>query len=214
MPRVMPPFDAYMMQEAQVALGLAKAGEIARTGSTVGSPPWKEWRVSRLEALYELAYLRVFIAWETFLEISFYRYLCGHSSLKYGQATPVSGSYYPNVATAESAVLGTNTYLLWHNPGVVIARCQHHITTGRHETVCAANQAKLRQFGCIRHRIAHGQDDAKHKFDAVTRLLVGHSYPGSRPGRFLRDWVHGSTPPVRWLEAIIADFGLLAGQIV
>jgi hypothetical protein len=101
----MPRFDRELFAQAQSAIAIVRAGELARTSG--GPVVRKEWSINRLEALYELAYLRTFAAWEVYLEGVFYRSLCGYASAA-GQETLVTGSYYPSVAAAQAAVLGTS----------------------------------------------------------------------------------------------------------
>src|SRR5437867_174062 len=121
MPRHMPRFDLGLLAQAQLAIGIARAGEIVR--ATAGLVGRTQWTISRLEALYELAYLRVFAAWETCLESLLCRSLCGYASSA-GQETlvpgvlpaGVAGPYFPTLAAAEKFVLGTAPFKLWHNP--------------------------------------------------------------------------------------------------
>jgi hypothetical protein len=213
----MPRFDLVLSSQANAAIAIVRAGEIAHASG--GPTIRKEWSVGNLEALHELAYLRAFAAWEAFLEAVFYRFLCGYTSTA-GQETLVSGNYYPSLTAAEVAVLGPKkTYLLWHSPRVVIARCQQYIRSGkgfpaRQETVLASHVARLDSFAATRHRIVHDQADARRKFDAATLHIAGRTYPASRPGRFLRDWDHSTLPPKRWLDVAIDELAALAGQIV
>lgn len=213
MPRPMPRFDQDLIKEGRTALGLARAGEIVRAHFGSGSVAWREWPVARLEALYELAFLRIFIAWEEFLEASFYRYMCGYASARHGQAMPI-GVFHPTLLSAEAAVLGGQPYKSWYKPSTVVARSQVHMSNGRHEIVINSSLGRLGDFAAIRHRIAHHQSDARAKFDSATLALAGRTYPASRPGRFLRDWHPRSSPPTRWLETIIGDLVGLATQIV
>src|SRR5579883_618417 len=203
MPRRMPRFDHTLSHHAQIAIGLVRAGEVMRaSGGDVGR---SQWTVSRLEALHELAYLRVFSAWEICLEAVFYRSLCGYAS-QAGQEILHVGAYHRNLAAAETAVLGGSSYLLWHNPVKVIHRCRQHIVSGvpgcpgLQESIISSNQARLECFARIRHRVAHDQDNAKQNFDTSTLLIAGRTYLGSRPGKFLRDRDNSTAPPRKWLE--------------
>jgi len=78
MPRLLPPLGVRFAGDVDRALAIAQAGETIRAVAEKGSVAWKELGRGRLEALYEMAYLRLFIAWELFLEESFLRYLCGY----------------------------------------------------------------------------------------------------------------------------------------
>jgi hypothetical protein len=217
MPRRMPHFDRALSNQAQSAIGIVRAGEIAHVSG--GAAIRREWNVIRLEALYELAYLRVFAAWEAYLEAIFYRSLCGYASAA-GQETLVRGSYYSNLAAAESAVLHGQSYVLWHNPQKVIDRCRKFIASGLpgcpsiQETTISSNLTPLVNFAATRHRIVHDQVDAKRKFDTATLQIAGRTYPSSRPGRFLRDWDTSSLPRRRWLDITVTQLISLVSQIV
>lgn len=211
MPRQIPRFDTRLLRQSQLAIGIVKAGEIVRS---LGTPTLRhEWKMPRLEALYELAFLRVFVAWEMCLEDVFYRTLCGYASSA-GQDTLVAGTYYPSLAAAKIAVQGSWPFLLWSNPAKVIPRCQTHITSGRQEAAIASHQARLTHFASVRHRIVHGQEHAKQNFDNATLAISGRTYPASRPGKFLRDSPVSVYPKQTYLEIIFSELYGLAGQIV
>jgi hypothetical protein len=189
------------------AFELAEAGEIAALSSASA-----EWPSLRIEQLYELAFLRIFIEWEVFLEQTFVRYLCGYRSI-HGQYTPTSGRYCSSISTAEALIFGSNGFALWHNPNRIVSRSQQHLTSCTHEVVISSNISRLENFSAVRHRLAHGQGDAKKKFDIATMALCGRRYPSGRPGRFLRDWDRSVTPNRRWLEAMGLELVGLARQI-
>ena len=215
----MPRFDTALLGQAQTAISIVGAGERAHLSSD--SVIRREWRIDRLEALYELAYLRIFAAWETYLEAIFYRSLCGYASVA-GQEVLLRGSHYRTVANAEAAILGTRrSYILWHNPQQVIDRCRGNIKSTAagggpcvQESVITANFTRLGYFAATRHRIVHNQYDAKLKFDAATQYFAGRTYQASRPGKFLRDYDSTKTPPTRWLEGIVTELGALLRQMV
>lgn len=182
----MPPLaDAFGTAVAR-AISLAEAGEASRviiSATTAKQPLYP----ARLELLYEMAFLRVFIEWETFLEQTFIRYLCGYEAAA-GQQPIRSGTYYRTLAAAEAAVLGHHSYKLWHNPAIVISRAQSFFITSLHELVLASSQTRLEWYAAIRHRIAHAQAHARRQFDSATIRLNATRYQGGRPGKFLRDW--------------------------
>lgn len=217
MPRCMPRFDRSLSDQAQLAIGIVRAGEIAHVSG--GTTIRKEWSVNRLEALYELAYLRVFATWEMCIEAVFYRSLCGYASAA-GQETLVSGRYFSSIAAAEAAVLAGRSYVLWHNPQHVIDRCRTFIKSGApgcpslQENIISSNITHLLHLSYTRHRIVHEQADAKRKFDTATVQITGRVYPASRPGKFLRDWNTSTVPRRRWLEVAIAELTALTSQIV
>jgi hypothetical protein len=208
MPRRMPPYTAAFQRQLDSLLKLAEAGELAAQSSVRS-----DWYATRVESLYELAFLRIFIEWELLLEQSFLRYLCGYVS-SHGTFSATAGAHCRSLAVAEGLIFGPNGFATWHNPARVVSRAHGYLILCPHETVIQASRTRVEQFSWVRHRIAHGQGDAKRKFDQATMALTGRRYPGARPGRFLRDWDRRLVPAKRWIEVIGAELVGLAGQIV
>jgi hypothetical protein len=213
-PRALPPLAADLSAEVIAALRLADAGEIALAESPRASKTSKAWHFTRIELLYELAFLKVFIGWETFLEQTFVRFLCGYTSSNGLEPLVAKQSYQGSLAAAATTVLGGQQYVLWHNPTRVVQRCAKFFAAGRIETVVNSNFSRLEWMGSVRHQIAHGNADTGMKFDVATMQLIGKRYPGSRAGRFLRDIDVNSTPPTRWLTVLSNEIEALGQQIV
>jgi hypothetical protein len=216
MARRMPRFDNALLDNALTAVSIVGAGELSRLSG--GPSIRREWSTTRLEALYELAYLRVFAAWESYLEAIFYRSLCGYASAA-GQEQLIRGAYFSSLAAAEADVLGGNAFALWHKPQRVIDRCKKYIRSGAgcpcaQEVALTSNLTRLEHLAFTRHRIVHDQRDAKNKFDAATLHIAGRTYRGSRPGEFLRDYDTTTTPPRRWLEVAVTELSSLMTQMV
>jgi hypothetical protein len=212
MPRTMPPLGVRFSREVNRALSLARAGELVRATSPSGSVAVREFSQSRLEALYEMAYLRVFMLWETFLEQSFLRYICGFAASAGPQS--LTGGTRRTLFDAEQAVLRGHDYVSWANPGSVEARCRHFIKYGLHEQIVSSNRSRLEWFASVRHRVAHPSAYAKGQFDTATMGLAGRRYRGSSPGRFLRDRTPGLPHRERWIREIGDELTSLARQIV
>ncbi len=208
----MPPLSSEFAKQVDRALSLAQAGETIRAASPKGSVAWDELRPARLEALYEMAYLRVFVEWEVFLEESFVRYLSG-----YATSTGPAQLLNPPCRTlndSRTAMLGGRDFVTWANPVAVERLCRSFINNGAHELVVRSNRNRLTWFASVRHRVAHGSAHAKREFDIATMGLAGRRYRGSSPGSFLRDWTPGVSPPERWLQSIGTEFKNLAFQII
>lgn len=209
----MPSLQLRFAAKADDAVLLANAGEIVRSSSNPNSPAHREMSISRLEFLYEIAFLQIFNQWEVFLEQSFLRYLCGYTSAL-GQQVVVAGVYERSLATAETAVLAGRDYLLWANTTTVTNRCRAFFVNGVHEQLFTSTRVRLDYFASIRNRIAHSQEDAGRKFDLATMNIAGRRYRASRPGRFLRDFNRTVAPPVRWLRFLAEELKNLATQVV
>ena len=208
----MPPLADAFEGGVDRATSLAQAGEQAQIMISGFSAAVNPLHPVRLELLYEMAFLRVFIEWETFLEQSFLRYLCGYRN-SVGQQTLIQGTYYRTLTVAKTAVLGGRDYKLWHNPSAVIRRSQQYFRGGLHELVLASSQTRLEWFAAVRHRIAHAQVHARTEFDNATMGINGSRYHGGRAGKFLRDRNTYVIPQARWLDTMSKELVGLARQI-
>jgi hypothetical protein len=208
----MPPLAVQFAQQVDKALLIAEIGERIRISSPRGSIAWRELYPARLEVLYEMAYLRIFILWESFLEESFLRYLCGYSTTI--GLTRLINPPQKNLAAARAIMLGGRSYVSWSQPVSVEGLCRRFINNGLHELVVKSNRARLEWLTAVRNRVAHGSAHSKSQFDIATMGLLGRRYPGASPGRFLRDWASGVSPVERWIQSIATELKNLAAQIV
>jgi len=211
MPRRLPQYDREFFRRTGFALSCISHIE---QGRLLGLQNNKNLiTLADVEYTYELAFLRIFLAWESLLEDALTRLICGYSRSG-GQEPLISGTnYYKTIANAEAAILGRRDYELWHSPAQVIQRARQFLTGSHYELVIASASARIAHMAAIRHRIAHSQSHAERQFDTATMTLAGKRYRASRPGRFLRDWVSGAMPPSRWISALALELGNLAAQI-
>jgi len=166
--------------------------------------PW------RLVDLYEMAYLRMFAAWESFLEETFVRYLCGFRSA----TGPMAPRNYRSLRDARIAVWGRpDGYVLWHNAQRVVSLARQHMPGGPHELVVSSAMADLERWAAVRHRIAHDNEHARRGFERAALALGGRSYWGARAGLFLRDWDQVASPAQRRIHSIGLALRGLARQI-
>jgi hypothetical protein len=211
MPRVLPDLAGSFRADIDRAYALANAGEEARV-RLMTSPSPRPISVIRLEQLYEMAYLRIFLGWEAFLQECFLRYICGYRN-SVGQQSSVSGTFFANLSDAESAMLGNNDYVLWYKPTKIYSRVNGFLTNSLIVQVINSAQSDLEDYAAIRHRIVHAQQHAKIQFDSATANMVGKRYPGSRAGSFLREWTTVGGNQIRWLSRIGDELHNLALQI-
>jgi hypothetical protein len=198
---------------AAAAAGLAEAGEIVRALSAPRGRIHQELTIPRLEALHEMAYLRIFVRWETFIEMSFLRMMCGYESAIYVPQFATGRTRQRTLSAAQTALFGSRDFLLWHNPRSIRDRARDWFAGSPLELVAVSNFNRLEWFAAIRHRIAHGSEDARQNLNRATIGLCGRRYRGASAGRFLRDWDSSVTPPQRWLHTIAAELENLAAQI-
>lgn len=211
MPRILPRLDKVFSSHIRNSLDFIERVELSRV--LVSRQSGKRLRISDIELSYELAYLRIFIAWEDFLEQTLIRLICGYAHSAGQEPLQPRCSYYRNILAAEAAILSGRRYKLWHDPIQVISRAQRFLLGSRFEIVISSAQSNLEKYSATRHRIAHSQKDARIQFDNASMSLSGRRYLGARPGRFLRDWQTNPIKPERWLETIAREFESLASQI-
>jgi hypothetical protein len=214
----MPPLAASFAAEVSRWVDLARSGEVVRAAAAGNRVVLSELRPARLEALYEVAFLRVFLSWEVYLEESFTRLLCGYEVAApgltlAGNRYALQGAAYSTLPAASQALLAGNPHISWADPDAVIRRSRTFVKDGPHETVLRSAKARLLAFTDIRNRIAHPSANARQGFDAATAALVGRRYRGASPGRFLRDWETTLSPPERMLMVLARELVGLAGQV-
>jgi hypothetical protein len=213
MPRVLPSFELEFADELAKAESYIRSLEAEKIALEQGNS-LQRLKLQQVELAYELAFLRIYIALEVFLEQVFLRILCGYT-IKNGIQEPItlSTGYFGTIAGAESHMLGQRNYVPWHSPTDIVRRAKRYFLSSNFEIVISSASSRLEEFSAVRHRIAHAQNHARTKFDQVTMSLASRRYAGSSAGRFLRDWDRGATPPRRWLSTIGTELASLARQI-
>jgi len=121
-------------------------------------------------------------------------------------------SYAKTLSESQQLAYGGRDFALWHNPEKVIERARRFFLNGRVEQILASDLSMLSWYGNIRHRVAHGHDDSRRKFDLATMGLAGRRVPGGRPGLFLRSMAV-EEGGIRWIDKVGKDFVALAEQI-
>jgi hypothetical protein len=212
MPRRMPELAKQFRVYTEEATELARGTERIRVQGATTPLIRQELSLGRIYLIYEMAFLRIFAQWETFLEASFLRYMCGYSSIA-GYRPQLLQPACKELTIAKRILFGPRPYLLWHDPNKIAQRSRDFFSQGRHETVVLSNAVRLQWLASIRHRIAHDQEDAKSKFDIACMNLCGRRFRGGRPGMFLREWTSVNNQKIRWLEAAGEELVNLADQV-
>lgn len=138
----------------------------------------------QLEIIAELAFLRIFIAWENFLEESFIRYLVGAESPSNYRPERITSS--PNIEHAIKLISGEREYAKWNSASDVINRAERYFKDGEpYKNALEAATKDLNDMNTIRNRIAHKSIFSKNKFNDFIRRIFGHGIRGMTPGRLL-----------------------------
>lgn len=117
------------------------------------------------------AYLKLFIAWESFLESSFIQYMLGEPSILGNTVTryvqPVDEKH------ANKLIIGTLKYVDWSNPEIVKRLCNLYFTAGNPiDTYVSSMMADLFDLKIVRNAAAHLTSTTRQQLDSVgTRRL-------------------------------------------
>ncbi len=120
----------------------------------------------------EAAFLRIFIAWEKFLETSFIDYLLGEPStagiIVNRYATPTSAEH------AHKMIIGTQKYVDWSNPQIVrrLSMLYFEPTNPINSTVSSA-ESDLFDLKTIRNSAAHVSSTTSSELDALATRKLG-----------------------------------------
>lgn len=204
----MPPLATRFGDYVDKMIGVCEAVEITLASDQPGGVARTQLTSNRVMHLYEAAYLRMFSAWESFLEECCIRYMLDYHSPHYSPVVSVGG--LGTLQDARLHIYGGRDYVLWHNPNAVVGRVSSRLANSPIETVVNSSYQTLEWMAFVRHRVAHDSDDARSKFDGATMGMAGRRYVGGRPGRFLRA---ADGVPIRWLPTLGARLKALALQI-
>jgi len=166
----------------------------------------------RRDALTELAFFRVFSAWEAFLEETFILYLRGQQAPR-GRPIQRYG-FPPSEDAAYEWVAEGHGYASWASDKVKV-RAKRLFKNGRpYETAFTSHHNLLYQLVTVRNAIAHNSAHAREKFEVLVRNELGTLPPNTTPGSFLLALKPRSSPPVSFVEFYFEEIKRVAAKIV
>ena len=164
----------------------------------------------------ELAFLKAFLAWESFLEESFVLYLVGQKPPR--GRPPHRYAFPPTQSAANEWLLpesGRRDYVEWASAGGVIIRADRFFRNGRPYTpVLKSNLNALDEMRKIRNAVAHASPSAHEKFEEVVRSRLGSLPARLTVGGYLAMTVPRSSPPTSFLDSYFSKLEFSARQIV
>ena len=165
------------------------------------------------EMVSEMAYLRAFLAWESFLEESFVLYL-------WGKRPPVGNPpkrYVspPTRRLAEQLAAEGKAYADWTVAQKIIERADRFLQDGKpYSPVLKSHRHTLEEMKTIRNAIVHMSTHSQDRFKSLTRRKLG-TYPSNLTiGGFLTMTIPHSHPPESFFEYYLAHIRLAAETIV
>jgi hypothetical protein len=165
----------------------------------------------RRDTLTEMAFLRAFSGWESFLEEAFYLYLLGYQVPK---RRPHRYAFPPDRTAAHEWCAEGSRYPKWDLDNVR-KRATRWFKDGKpFAPTLSAQQARLTQLATIRNAIAHQSLSARGKFEALVRNELAALPPNTTVGSFLLTTVPASAPPVSYMEFFLGEIERAARNIV
>lgn len=157
-----------------------------------------------LDMVIGLAFLRIFLAWEQFLEESFILYLLGKSS-----PTRFKPFCYVKPSNREHAInftRGGNKYADWTSVTTVVEKANLFFRDGAPYNNALRPKSNLfDEMKILRNAIAHNSDESNTKFMSLVRRRLGHYPPRLTPGGFLSIIIAGSVPQSSYLQFYISE---------
>ncbi len=164
---------------------VSRTARLLLNSTNARTPAGTPMHVRDIEEIAALCLLRLALSWESFVEDSFLRYLCGAASLQ--NAVPQNtGARSPSIGDAFKLLAGPNNYLAWPAAEITNRANQHFLAGGPYASAVGAASGILSEIQVVRNRMAHRSEFSKNRFTAVVRAHVGHVPRGTTPGRFLR----------------------------
>lgn len=170
--------------------------------------------VARRDSIIELAFLRGFLAWESFLEESFILHMLGKQPRR--GHPPHRYVLPPNRKAAFALTAGGRGYASWEIAADVANRATRFFRDGRPYTApLRASQTTLDDARTLRNAVAHRSETAQKKFESLARNELGGTLPlGLTVGGFLNSPKPTLTPPRSFLEHYLGVLQLVAEQII
>ena len=172
-------------QSVPDSLDLAKEAQYFRVIQPDGSH--RHIGIRRVELFAGIALLRIHMAWETFLENVFVRYMCGATSAT-GFTPVLLLAPKPTIEAAMGELLGQNQYLNW-TPLNTVTWAKLYFAHGEpFNTAINAVTQTLDDISVVRNRLAHRSEFATSNFRSVVLRAFGYipRIPrGMNAGRFL-----------------------------
>lgn len=183
----------------------------AVTWSLPGGSPHISKR--RRDWITELAFLRAFLALESFLEEAFVLYSLGHRAPK--GRSPARIAFPPSRRAADEWVIPEGRPHASWSADAVARRAARFFKDGKpFDGALRASGSALTEARTIRNAVAHESISVQRPFEKLVRRKLGTVPINLTVGSFLSTTVPSSTPPESFLDYYLGKFDLVATEIV
>jgi len=164
---------------AQVDSYVAKAYVVNADGDDIFDDAGKDFIVSS-------AFLKLFIAWESFIEDVFAKYLIGEASTA---GTAVAKHVTPrDRGHALKILIGTQKYVDWANHEIVKRLASLYLENGEPlQTNLNSINAELADLKTIRNAAAHLSSTTQPQLDALASRVLGTAVTGTTVAKFVTE---------------------------
>jgi hypothetical protein len=185
---------------------ISRVHAVGVDGALIADRPEREFVV-------ESAFLRMFVAWESFLEKALASYMLGESSAS-GRA-PTRYVFPQSDAHCGSILIGTQKYVDWANPEIVRKLTGLYLDQGEPiAPVIASIQTELFDLKTVRNAAAHLAGTTVHALDALASRRLRRQCTGTRVTDFVMELDPASAPPATILDGYVRLLDVAAEQIV
>lgn len=140
-----------------------------------------------VDSVHELSFLRIILAWESFIEKSFIYYILGEKTAN-GYA-PISFVKPRDETHAYNIIKGGHRYPDWLNLEFIREKSELFFENGEpfKTTLYISNiKGALDDMKILRNVIVHISASAKKKYENLLRRELGSALPYIQPGKFLQ----------------------------
>ena len=171
------------------------------------------FRAEDANSISEFAFLRAFLAWESFLEDTFVLYLLGKLPPR-GRA-PRRFGIPPTYDRAYELVREGAPFGKWNSMPQVIGRAERFFRSGQPYRGALVNRtSRFDELNTLRNKIAHTTSSAASKFEGLVRSKLGIFPAGTTVGSFLATTVPQSAPPQSFFDYYLDVLRASADAIV
>lgn len=150
---------------------IAAAHQVDATGAPL-------WALDQKIIVTETAFLRMFMAWEKFLETAFSYFLCGGATIS--GVIPASHASPLDEEHANRMLVGTNKFVDWANPDIVQKIARLYFVNGvPFEGPISSVKSTLSDLRTIRNATAHSSVTAQTAFSALVRRRLATAPPNT-----------------------------------
>lgn len=147
------------------------------------------------------AYLKLFIAWETFLESSFLKYMLGELSVL--GRTVVRYVNPRDEKHANSILIGTQKYVDWSNPDIVKRLSNLYFDVGNPiDTFIGSIHTDLMDLKTVRNAAAHLTSTTGHQLDGLASRKLSGTYSNIK----VSDYIFAVDPSSPTGDTILTNY--------